>query len=434
MNFGISGHDGIKPLRVSFQPSRSVDPQDPLLGPLKTQQPFYRRAEELRTPFPNQPLKESDLLCTYKAAGPQYIKVEEAGNPHGIPVILLHGGPGWWPALSKNSTGDYQFFDPKRYRTLTIHQPGCGYSSPSGINSHTSLRVFDGLGVQEMIDTVSQVKRAYCGDVQPILAGFSWGATLAHLCLQYAPHDFAGTLTGSSFIGSEQELADFYTGTLVKRLSPELGDLRQKAWDMYVDYPRQVDPKRYAHLREEVEAGDWRQLFKAYKDLVIDRDDRFACRIWANFEEFVTSTGKDQLDAYQLIEGAYDPKKRPHLKLSEFEDFDRTQTFWQLRLFEHLPSLKHIHNPEQLGDKVIRFLHGENDTVCPEKYPLEYAEALRHTVPGLDIKFVGIPGSGHARVEGVYTDELIKASDDIADTLESRRMESERLSTPFQLI
>ena len=51
--------------------------------------------------------------------------VEECGNPDGIPVIFLHGGPG-----SGVSSMHRRMFNPDRYRAVLFDQRGSGQSRP----------------------------------------------------------------------------------------------------------------------------------------------------------------------------------------------------------------------------------------------------------------------------------------------------------------
>ena len=65
---------------------------------------------------------------------------EECGNPNGIPVIFLHGGPGG--GLSPTHR---QFFDPAQYRIVLFDQRGAGKSTPLGEyrNNTTQLLIQD---------------------------------------------------------------------------------------------------------------------------------------------------------------------------------------------------------------------------------------------------------------------------------------------------
>src|SRR3546814_11859958 len=53
------------------------------------------------------------------------LHVEECGNPLGLPVVFLHGGPG-----AGLSTYHRRFFDPARYRIVLFDQRGCGQPTP----------------------------------------------------------------------------------------------------------------------------------------------------------------------------------------------------------------------------------------------------------------------------------------------------------------
>lgn len=52
---------------------------------------------------------------------------EECGNPNGVSVLFLHGGPG-----SGLSPQHRQFFDPSYYRIVLFDQRGAGQSTPLG--------------------------------------------------------------------------------------------------------------------------------------------------------------------------------------------------------------------------------------------------------------------------------------------------------------
>ena len=53
------------------------------------------------------------------------VYVEQCGNPRGIPVVVLHGGPGGGcsPAMRR-------YFAPEVYRIILSDQRGCGRSRP----------------------------------------------------------------------------------------------------------------------------------------------------------------------------------------------------------------------------------------------------------------------------------------------------------------
>ncbi|HKX08167.1 MAG TPA: alpha/beta fold hydrolase, partial [Stellaceae bacterium] len=52
---------------------------------------------------------------------------EQSGNPEGVPVLFLHGGPG-----AGASPAHRRFFDPAHYRIVVLDQRGAGRSTPLG--------------------------------------------------------------------------------------------------------------------------------------------------------------------------------------------------------------------------------------------------------------------------------------------------------------
>ena len=97
--------------------------------------------------------------------GGHRIYVEQCGNPQGLAVIVLHGGPGGGcsPAMRR-------YFDPDVYRVILFDQRGCGRSRPhASIEENTTWHLVQDI---EAIRTVLGIDRF-------IVFGGSWGATLA---------------------------------------------------------------------------------------------------------------------------------------------------------------------------------------------------------------------------------------------------------------
>ena len=55
------------------------------------------------------------------------VYVEQSGNPNGIPVVFLHGGP-----CSGTKPHHRCFFNPDHYHIILFDQRGCGLSEPFG--------------------------------------------------------------------------------------------------------------------------------------------------------------------------------------------------------------------------------------------------------------------------------------------------------------
>ena len=125
-----------------------------------------------------------DLECLYPPLAPHahgwleagdghQVYWEACGNPHGAPVLFVHGGPG-----NGCSADDRRWFDPQRYRIVLFDQRGAGRSRPAArlvANSTAHL-------VRDM-----ESLRAQLGIDRWMLFGGAWGATLALAYAQRHP-------------------------------------------------------------------------------------------------------------------------------------------------------------------------------------------------------------------------------------------------------
>ena len=132
---------------------------------------------------------------TIDVSGGHQLYVEQSGNPHGIPIIYMHGGPG--AGLCEN----YQWpFNPLKYRIIGVDQRGSGRSTPFGDtdNNITQLLVQD-------FETIRQ----HLGIDQWVVFAGSWGSTLALIyAIQYPRFVISMVLRGVFL--ARQEDADWF--------------------------------------------------------------------------------------------------------------------------------------------------------------------------------------------------------------------------------
>ena len=123
---------------------------------------------------------------------------EESGNPGGVPVLLLHGGPG-----SGTSPMHRQFFDPDHYRIVLFDQRGAGKSTPLGEYRHntTQLLVADIERLRELL-----------GIARWLVFGGSWGSTLALAYGQSHPERCSGFVLRGIFLCTQPEIDWFLNG------------------------------------------------------------------------------------------------------------------------------------------------------------------------------------------------------------------------------
>jgi proline iminopeptidase len=285
------------------------------------------------------------------------IYVEQCGSPAGIPVVVLHGGPGGGcsPAMRR-------YFDPREYRIILFDQRGCGRSRP-----HASVTANTTWHLVADIEAI----RAALGIDRWIVFGGSWGATLALIYAQAHPDRAAHLVLRGVFMMTRAELDWFYGGG-AGRFFPEL-------W------------ARFAGLVPEDERGD---LIGAYHRRLFSGDPaqetRFA-RAWTAWENALAAietrglTGESPADyarAFARLENHYFVNEG-------FLEFDG-QILSRMGGIADLP-----------GDIV----QGRYDMICPPAT----AWALNDAWPRGNLRMV--PLAGHALSEPGISAELVRITD-----------------------
>jgi len=126
------------------------------------------------------------------------IYLEQCGNPSGVPMVYLHGGPG-----SGCSAKHRQFFDPALCRTVLFDQRGCGRSLPRGALQNNTT---DAL-VQDM-----ETLRQHLGIARWLVVGGSWGAGLALAYATQHPTACLGLVLRGVFLGRASDMDWFFQG------------------------------------------------------------------------------------------------------------------------------------------------------------------------------------------------------------------------------
>lgn len=148
--------------------------------------------------LPNGLYPESSPWRTHALEVPHghVLHVEEGGNPEGICAVILHGGPG-----SGSSPLLRRFFDPARYRVISIDQRGAGRSRPRGATAHNRTA--------DLLDDLRRV-REQLGVRRWLVVGGSWGATLALAHAVSEPQAVAALLLRAVFLPSAEEIDAFF--------------------------------------------------------------------------------------------------------------------------------------------------------------------------------------------------------------------------------
>ena len=258
---------------------------------------------------------------------------EEAGNPDGLPVLFLHGGPG------AGCTPAYRrFFDPAAYRILLFDQRGAGRSTPSAETRDNST--------QHLIRDIEALRRALGVDCWLIFGG-SWGSTLALAYGEAHPERCLGFILRGVFLGRSREVDWFLHG--MGRFFPEARR------DFLAPIP-------------EAERGPG--LLAAYRRRLMDPDPRVhlpAARAWSRYESACSALRPGPVDI------AAATGDRAALALARLEAH-----YFANRLF--LRDNQLLDELDRIRGLPATIVQGRYDVVCP----IATADELARAWPGAD--------------------------------------------------
>ena len=182
---------------------------------------------------------------------------EQSGNPSGVPVVFLHGGPG-----SGASPSHRQFFDPDFYRIVIFDQRGAGRSTPLGeLRDNSTPHLINDM----------ETLRAHLAIDRWVVFGGSWGSTLALAYAEHYPKRTMALILRGIFLCRSSEIDWFLAG--LRHIFPE-------AWRKFV-----------GHLDKSADAietdGNPDRILTAYHALLTNPDPDVhmpAARLWSMYE------------------------------------------------------------------------------------------------------------------------------------------------------
>ncbi|MGW4528532.1 prolyl aminopeptidase [Amycolatopsis sp. NPDC004378] len=291
--------------------------------------------------YPPVPLRAEGFL---DVGDGHRIRCQEAGDPAGKPVVVLHGGPG-----SGIAPMAARHFDPAAYRIVLFDQRGSGRSTPGA----------DDLGANTLWHLVSdmEVLRERLGIDRWQLFGGSWGATLALAYAETHPSRVSEIILRGVFTVRRSELDWIYRGGAA--------NLFPREWEAFL---APIPPDR----RDDPLA--------AYATLLDDPDEGVRNRAavaWSTWEGATVSV-------------------RPHESfLRQYADPEFALTFARLAVhyFSHgawLEDGQLIRDAGKLADIPGTIVQGRYDAVCPPVTAYELHRAWPGSVLNL------LEGAGHA--------------------------------------
>ncbi len=303
------------------------------------------------------PAINPDSQFHFRVSDLHELYVEECGNPEGIPIVFIHGGPG-----ASCEPAHRRYFDPEKYRIILFDQRGSGKSRP-----HASLEQNT---TQDLIADMEKIRQHLDIDAW-VLFGGSWGSTLALAYAEDHPERVLGLILRGVFLCRAQDIHWFYQkGT--SRLFPE-------AW------------KAFIHPIPEAERDN---LVTAYYGRLTSENElerMAAAKAWSIWEGSTATLRPNH--------AVLDYFADPHIALSiariECHYFVNQCFFTENQLLQNVYKIKHIPG---------FIVHGRYDVICP----IDQSFELHALWPESQLKI--IPDAGHAVSESGITQALVDST------------------------
>ena len=301
-------------------------------------------------PFQSDTLAVSDLHTIY---------YEQCGNPDGLPILVIHGGPGGGlDPLYR------QFFNPAIYRIVLVDQRGCGQSTP-----HAELQENNTQNLIEDFEKIRQKLNIECW----ILFGGSWGSTLALAYAQAHPGVVKALILRGIFLASERENQWLFGGQGANYLFPD-------RWEKFIE------------MIPEDERDD---LLSAYYQRLTDPNPDIQTKAAVAFSGWEISVSKlhfnpEELEAFKASPTA--------ISMARLEcHYMMNQCFLQPnQLLDNVDKIKHI---------PCTIVHGRYDVVCAPRS----AWLLHKALPLSTLHYVN--EAGHSMLDPKLAAKLVDITD-----------------------
>ena len=283
--------------------------------------------------------------------------IEECGQPDGLPVVFLHGGPG-----AGCESYHRRFFDPCVYRIILFDQRGCGRSTP-----HASLH---GNTTDALVADMETI-REWLGIDQWVVFGGSWGSTLGLVYAETFPERELGLVLRGIFLCRPRDIQWFYQ----QGASALLPD----HWEAFL---------------EPVPADERGDLVNAYYRLLTGDDEvarMAAAKAWSLWEGLASTL----LPKAAVTDHFAHPRTALSLARVECHYFVNNSFMLENQILRYATRLQKIPG-------II--VHGRYDVVCP----LEQAWALHRAWPQSCLQI--IQDAGHSATEHGIVDALVAAT------------------------
>ncbi|VEU77015.1 Proline iminopeptidase [Mycoplasmopsis columbina] len=242
------------------------------------------------------------------------IYYEISGNPHGVPILYIHGGPGG--GTSKNSR---RFFNPEYYKIVVFDQRGCGKSQPS-----LSLKNNNSNKLVEDIENL----RVFLNIKEWILFGGSWGSTLSLLYALKYPNNVSKMILRGIFLARQSDVD----------------------W-LYQEGASYMKPIEFAKFTSILSSEERNNIVESYYKIMnygTEKEKEIAFREWSRWETSLVSINQMNFDEN-------DKKGNAEISLLENYYFYNKTFIPENYILDNIKIIQHIET---------FIVHGEYDLDC----------------------------------------------------------------------
>lgn len=298
-------------------------------------------------PFDTDYLQVSDIHKIY---------FELCGNPEGIPVFVLHGGPGAGiiPYYRR-------FFNSKRFLIVLFDQRGCGRSKPfAELKQNTT---------QHLIEDIEKLRNHLkLGKI--IVFGGSWGSTLGLAYSEAYPDSVSAMVLRGIYTATESELEHYFKG--VRLFFPDAHEKLQGSLS---------SPPSPEVIYKLIIGGDRNARVKYSK-------------AWTSYEAKIAELETSDLEVERLV------------NLPELANM-----VYSLALIENyylvnscfLEEGQLLRDADKIKDIPVTLINGRYDMICPPLSAYRLHKRLNRS------KLIIVEGAGHSMSEKGIERALLKA-------------------------
>lgn len=331
------------------------------------------------TPYQHALLKVS---ATHK------VYVEQCGNPEGIPVIFLHGGPG-----SGCNPAQRRFFDPAYYRIILFDQRGCGRSQPAGETQDNTT--------QALVEDIQAIRQHFNIKQWHVFGG-SWGSTLALAYATQHSDDILSLTLRGIFLSRPHEIRWFLG---------EVALFFPEAWQSLLEG---VPLSKQENLNQREDIDRRENILDDYANLIFNADTSIsipAAIRWNAFESSIMSLVPKQ-DTLKVNNQPPDSlgQTNPTKETSAVDGpTELARARVQIHYIQHLCFI----DGEQLLNLAASALRnipttivqGRYDMVCPPQTAWQLSQVMPHAT------LVIVPDAGHSAMEKGTCQALLSATE-----------------------